>query len=76
VNGINAAFREFKLDAVVSATDNRAWATDLIYGDHFIVGTSGLSAPAGYPIVQVSAGMVFGARWRSASSARRSANPH
>jgi amidase len=45
--------------AVVSATDNPAWATDLIYGDHFIFGTSGLAAAPGYPIVQVPAGVVF-----------------
>src|SRR6266436_2569391 len=60
VNGIDAALSRFNLDAVVSATDNPAWATDLIYGDHFIFGTSGLAAPQGYPIVQVPAGMVFG----------------
>jgi amidase len=61
VNGIDAALTQFHLDAVVSATDNPAWATDLIFGDHFIFGTSGLAAPPGYPIVQVPAGMVFGA---------------
>jgi amidase len=61
VGGIDAAISRFHLDAVVSATDNPAWATDLIYGDHFIFGTSGLAAPPGYPIVQVPAGMVFGA---------------
>src|SRR5213076_1769937 len=44
VNGIDAAIKQFHLDAVVSATDNPAWATDLIYGDHFIFGTSGLAA--------------------------------
>jgi amidase len=61
VNGIDAAISQFHLDAVVSATDNPAWATDLMYGDHFIFGTSGLAAGPGYPIVQVPAGMVFGA---------------
>jgi amidase len=60
VNGIDAALSQFHLDAVVSATDNPAWSTDLLYGDHFIYGTSGLAAPAGYPIVQVPAGMAFG----------------
>jgi amidase len=60
VNGIDAALSQFNLDAVVTATDNPAWATDLVYGDHFIYGTSGLAAPEGYPIVQVPAGMVFG----------------
>src|SRR6185369_9971343 len=61
VNGIDAALSQFNLDAVVSATDNPAWSTDLIYGDHFIFGTSGLAAGPGYPIVQVPAGIVFGA---------------
>jgi amidase len=54
------AISMFSLDAVVSATDNPAWATDLVYGDHFIFGTSGLAAGPGYPIVQVPAGEVFG----------------
>jgi amidase len=61
VNGIDAAISQFHLDAVVSATDNPAWSTDLLYGDHFIFGTSGLAAAPGYPIVQVPAGVVFGA---------------
>ena len=61
VNGIDAALSQFNLDAVVTATDNPAWATDLIFGDHFIFGTSGLAAPEGYPIVQVPAALVFGA---------------
>jgi len=60
VNGIDKALHDFNLDAVVSATDNPAWATDLVFGDHFIFGTSGLAAAPGYPIVQVPAGMVFG----------------
>jgi amidase len=60
VNGIDAALAQFHLDAVVSATDNPAWATDLLYGDHFIYGTSSLAAAEGYPIVQVPAGIAFG----------------
>jgi amidase len=60
VNGIDAALTQFNLDAVMTATDNPAWATDLIYGDHFLFGTSGLAAPGGYPIIQVPGGMVFG----------------
>ena len=56
VNGIDAALAQFNLDAVVTATDNPAWVTDLLYGDHFIFGTSGLAAGPGYPIVQVPAG--------------------
>src|SRR6202030_1421616 len=57
---MDRALRGFNLDAVVSATDNPAWSTDLIYGDHFIFGTSSLAAGPGYPIVQVPAGIVFG----------------
>jgi len=57
---MDMALSQFHLDAVVSATDNPAWATDLVYGDHFIFGTSGLAAGPGYPIVQVPAGEVFG----------------
>lgn len=54
---MDTALSTFHLDAIVSATDNPAWATDLLYGDHFIFGTSGLAAPEGYPIVQVPAAM-------------------
>ncbi|MBV8206446.1 MAG: amidase [Acidobacteria bacterium] len=53
--GIDAAISQFNLDAVVSATDNPAWATDLLYGDHFLFGTSSLAASPGYPIIQVPA---------------------
>jgi hypothetical protein len=60
VNGIDAAIQQFHLDAVVTATDNPAWATDLLYGDHFIFGTSGLAVAPRCPIVQVPAGIVFG----------------
>jgi amidase len=60
VNGIDKALQAFDLDAVIAPTDNPAWATDLLYGDHFLFGSSGLAAGAGYPIVQVPAGMVFG----------------
>jgi amidase len=57
VNGIDAALKQFNLDAVFSATDNPAWATDLLYGDHFLFGTSSLAAAPGYPIIQVPAAM-------------------
>jgi amidase len=60
VNGIDAALAQFHLDAVIAPTDNPAWSTDLLYGDHFVFGSSGLSAPGGYPYVQVPAAQVFG----------------
>jgi amidase len=60
VNGIDKALHDFNLDAIVAPTDNPAWSTDLLYGDHFLFGSSGLAAAEGYPIVQVPAGAVFG----------------
>ena len=60
VNGVDKALHDFNLDAIVAPTDNPAWATDLLYGDHFLFGSSSLAAPEGYPIVQVPAGVVFG----------------
>jgi amidase len=60
VNGIDAALAQFHLDAVIAPTDGPAWSTDLLYGDHFVFGTSNLAATAGYPIVQVPAANVFG----------------
>jgi len=60
VLGIDKALSMFNLDAVVAPTDNPAWSTDLLYGDHFVFGSSGLGAPGGYPYVQVPATNVFG----------------
>ena len=60
IDAIDKALQQFHLDAIAAPTDNPAWATDLVYGDHFLFGTSGLAAPEGYPIVQVPAGTVFG----------------
>ena len=60
VNGVDLALITFHLDAVVAPTDNPAWSTDLLYGDHFVFGSSGLAAPGGYPVVQVPAANVFG----------------
>ena len=45
---------------MVAPTDNPAWSTDLLYGDHFVFGSSGLGAPGGYPYVQVPAADVYG----------------
>jgi amidase len=56
---MDQALSMFQLDAVVTATDNPAWATDLVYGDHLVFGSSGLAGGPGYPIVQVPAGEVF-----------------
>ena len=49
MEGIDKALQDFDLDAVIAPTDNPAWATDLLYGDRFLFGSSGLAAGAGYP---------------------------
>jgi amidase len=58
--GIDAALAQFQLDAVIAPTDNPAWVTDLVYGDHFVYGSSSLGAAGGYPYVQVPAADVYG----------------
>ncbi len=49
-----------QLDAIVAPTDNPPWPTDLINGDHFVVGSSSPAAIVGYPIINVPAGLSFG----------------
>ena len=58
--GIDAAIKQFGLDAVMTATDNPAWPTDQLFGDRFFFGSSSLAAPEGYPVLQVPATMVYG----------------
>jgi amidase len=60
IGGIDAALAQFHLDAVIAPTDNPAWSTDLLYGDHFVFGSSSLGAAGGYPYVQVPATNVYG----------------
>ena len=60
VNGVDKALAMYQLDAIVAPTDTPAWVTDLLLSDNFKFASSGLAAPAGYPIVQVPAAMVFG----------------
>ena len=59
-DGIDAAMKKYKLDALVAPTDSPAWLTDLIDSDHFLGGSSTLAAVAGYPSITVPAGFVFG----------------
>jgi amidase len=59
-NGIDAAVGTFHLDAIATPTGTPAFTTDVINGDHFEFGTSGLAAIVGYPIVNVPMGQVLG----------------
>lgn len=58
--GIDAALRANRLDAMIAPTGGPAWVTDLVVGDHFTGGYSTASAVAGYPHITVPAGFVHG----------------
>jgi len=58
--GIDAALRANRLDALVAPTGGPAWMTDMVVGDHFAGGYSTASAVAGYPHITVPAGLVHG----------------
>src|SRR4029077_11305751 len=58
--GIDAILASENLDALVAPTGSPAWPTDEVNGDHFTGASSGMSAVAGYPIVNVLGGYSFG----------------
>jgi amidase len=58
--GIDALMDQYTLDAVVAPTGGPAWLTDLINGDHSAGGSSNAAAVAGYPNINVNAGLVSG----------------
>lgn len=59
--GIDAALKKNRLDAIVAPTTGLAWTTDLVNGDRYTGGAASQSAAmAGYPHVTVPAGFVQG----------------
>jgi amidase len=58
--GIDAVMDKFHLDALLAPTGSPAWTTDLVNGDHAIGGSSNAAAVAGYPNINVPAGLIFG----------------
>ncbi len=48
------------LDAWVMPGGSPAWSIDLVNGDHFLGGSAGLAARAGYPLITIPAGMIHG----------------
>lgn len=58
--GIDQLLAQNSLDAIVAPTDNPPWPTDLINGDHFVIGSSSPPAIVGYPIINVPMGFTFG----------------
>jgi amidase len=47
-----------KLDALICPSNQPAWTTDLLNGDHFTGGNTSFAAVAGYPSVTVPMGLV------------------
>jgi amidase len=58
--GIDAALQKSQLDALVAPTNQVAWTTDLLDGDHFLGASSTPTSLAGYPAINVPAGFSFG----------------
>jgi len=58
--GIDATMDKYRLDAIVAPTGGPAWLTDLVNGDHVAGGSSNAAAVAGYPNINVTAGLISG----------------
>lgn len=58
--GIDALMDKHRLDALVSTSAGPAWVTDPVNGDHDFGKSTRPSAIAGYPIINVPMGYVFG----------------
>jgi amidase len=58
--GIDAQLRAHSLDAIFAPSGGPAWLTDYVTGDYHGAGSSTPSAVAGYPIITVPAGYVWG----------------
>ncbi len=58
--GIDAALRAHKLDALVAPTTSTAWLVDPVNGDHFGFAGYGVAAVAGTPSVTVPMGEAHG----------------
>jgi amidase len=58
--GIDAALRRDRLDALVAPTGGPAWLSDLVNGDAFTGSCSTVAAVARYPHLTVPAGMLHG----------------
>ena len=56
--GIDAVMTAHRLDAIVCPSNQPAWTTDLLNGDHFTGGNTSFAAVAGYPSVTVPMGFV------------------
>lgn len=57
---IDGTLARLQLDGIVSITNSPAWTTDLVNGDHYLLGSSSPAAISGYPSVTVPAGSSHG----------------
>ncbi|MBW7933991.1 MAG: amidase [Gemmatimonadaceae bacterium] len=58
--GIDAVMTKHRLDAIVLPSNQPAWTTDLLNGDHFTGGDTSYAAVSGYPSITVPMGLVHG----------------
>ena len=58
--GMDKVMNENHLDAIIAPTGGPAWKTDLVNGDHFMLGSSSPAAISGYPSITVPMGFVQG----------------
>ena len=56
--GIDATLAKHKLDAIVFPSNQPAWPTDYLNGDHYVGGNTSFAAIAGYPSITVPMGFV------------------
>jgi amidase len=57
--GLDAAFAEHRLDAILAPSNQPAWLIDHANGDHYVGGESTPAAIAGYPNLTVPMGLAF-----------------
>jgi len=57
-DGIDAVMTKHRLDALILPSNQPAWTTDLLNGDHFTGGDTTYASVAGYPSITVPMGMV------------------
>jgi amidase len=58
-HAIDDTMQKHHLDAIIAPTNSPAWTTDLVNGDHFLVGSSSPAAISGYASITVPAGFSF-----------------
>jgi amidase len=58
--GIDAVMARHRLDAIVLPSNQPAWTTDLLNGDHFTGGDTTYAAVSGYPSVTVPMALAHG----------------